>query len=337
MSHDLQMARGAADGGYNLAIGEPYFMQELLLKHVRVTSDHSKPLRYPAIGGEPELIESLHRLHPEYSHIVVTTGAKQGIEACLYALAESEGRRSVFHAAPYWPSYPTLAQKQGLEFNPRHPNLAEEIFVVTSPNNPDGKQRVLFKRHPDIWDAVYASPIYGYWGEAPPHRMAIFSAAKYLGLSGIRVGWVGTNEPELAAKISYFVEISTSGVAVNSQMWLHGCLQALREPSQIARLTEAHLEARAALILNGNTFNELLSAIVEDVSGVPSRGEGMFAWFKAKDPDQFVRAMSISKVRLVTGEACGEKRPGYYRMSMGQMPEYTREALTALRNAYEAL
>lgn len=331
MSFDLQMARDGADG-FNLAIGEPYFLRETLLKAMRMTA-LSKPLTYPRIGGEEELLEELHRQLPAYKYIVITNGAKQAIEAAFYAFRTVERRSVVVHQAPYWPSYPTLAKSQGLDFNVAAPTEAQ-IFCCTSPNNPDGSQFTVLNRSPDLWDAAYAQPLYGFYGVPPPHRIAVFSAAKQLGLSGLRVGWFCTNEEKLADAAAYFVEITTSGVSLPSQMHLLGCLQALRDPAQISELTARTFEARAALMTNGNTFNELISDLTQYSRGVPADGSGMFAWFKARRPGDFARALRDAKVKVVSGLACGEHEQGWYRMSMGHTPEVTRAALLALKHEY---
>jgi aspartate/methionine/tyrosine aminotransferase len=331
MSHDLQMARGAAEGEYNLAIGEPFLVQELLLPEIRVQAV-SKPLTYPVVGGEPELLEELHRLLPQYRYITVTNGCKQAIEASFFALKGLERRSVVQHRAPFWPSYPTLAKSQGLDFNFVAPHEAV-IKVITAPNNPDGSQP-LGGEDCDIWDGAYSQPLYGFTGIPPLHRIGVFSAAKYLGLSGIRVGWVGTNERAVHDRTAYFVEITTSGVSIPSQMHLTGVLRAMRDPKQMGRITKASFEARAALMTNGNSFNELISDMTKTVRGVPVDGTGMFAWFLARDPERFARALKAARVKLVTGEACGEHAKGWYRMSMGHRPEITREALRRLREAY---
>jgi aspartate/methionine/tyrosine aminotransferase len=345
MSFDLQMARGSADGEFNLAIGEPFFLQQILLPAVKL-DEHPQPLTYPQVGGEDQLKEQLHRLYPQYQYVVVTNGCKQAIEAAFYAFRKVEMRDRVFHHTPYWPSYPTLAANRGLQFNTvSHREMT--IFVATSPNNPDGTElpaNPLWKKYRygigpvwDLWDAAYAHPMYGYQGVPPEHRVAVFSAAKLLGLSGLRVGWLCTNDQKLAEKAAYFVEITTSGVSVSSQVTVAAYLRAFSDPNQMMKLTDLGFEARAALMTNGDLFYSNIGHLVSGTRGVPASGQGMFAWFKARNPEVFDRALKQAKVKVVTGDACGEKEPGWYRMSMGQMPEYTEQALRAVRSAYEEI
>lgn len=323
---DLQMSRGTIEGGYNLAIGEPIFLQDKLL-HI---SDHlhiNKPLQYPKVGGETDLLKELHERYT-YDYIVVTNGAKQAIEAAFSAFKKLEDRNAVLTPMPYWPSYPTLAKNQGLAFNEFVSPVMKYISVNTSPNNPDGSEHD--NNVADIWDAAYASDTYGFSGTPPRHRVAIFSAAKLLGLSGIRVGWLCTNEKAIADAAAHHVEITTSGVSVLSQEHLYKCLWQWSPDYGNEKLAEA----KESLNQNSMLFQQLMQGMVRMVDGVPKNGKGMFAWFQAQDPEKFAIALKEAKVMLVTGEACGESKPDFYRMSMGNKPEVTREALTKLREAY---
>lgn len=332
MSADMQMARGAAEGEINLAVGEPYFLQDAVLRRLRVRPI-SRNMEYPRVGGEPELLEELRRQHPNSKHIVVTNGAKQAIEAAFFAFKTVERRSIVSHPAPYWPSYPTLAKALGLDFNVAGPRSAG-IVCNTSPNNPDGSQDYLMGTRFDLWDAAYAQPLYGFHGIEPLHRVAVYSAAKQLGLSGLRVGWLVTDDDDLANAASYFVEITTSGVSVLSQMHAAACMRALRDPNQLPENVENSFRARAALMANGASFQELIGDLTHQFYGVPRDGSGMFAWFAAKRPESFARALKDAKVKVVTGDACGERQDGWFRMSMGHRPEVTRQALERIKHEY---
>lgn len=330
MSHDLQMAR-ATGPGYNLAIGEPFFLQAEFLDKLEISTPPKK-LLYPSVGGEPELVVAIrdymlrtYNMSPE--HVVVTNGCKQAIAAAFYAFADVERRHVVVHGAPYWASYPTLAQSIALEFNSRGPKEAL-VSVVTSPNNPDGWEPYPPKTPYDLWDAAYAHEVYGWSGVAPIHRVSVWSAAKLFGGSGLRVGWLATDDAALAAKAAYHVEVSTSGVSTPSQMHLLGILNGIRaRPEDTKRLYR--LAARV-LEENADSFNDLVADHCARIGGLPASGRGMFAWFQARDPEAFASALVRAQVKLVTGEACGVYGAGWYRMSLGHEAEYTRKALTKL-------
>jgi aspartate/methionine/tyrosine aminotransferase len=334
MSTDMQLARVTGEGEVNLAIGEPFFLQKHLLTRMWLPKQIPSSPLYPCVGGEEFLLDELRRLHHRYKYIVVTNGAKQAIEAAFYAFKQ-QGKTNVVHRVPYWPSYPTLARSQGLGFNVTA--NAQSITCITSPNNPDGYQDMA-QTECDVWDAAYAHPLYGWKGLYPRARVAVYSAAKQLGLSGLRVGWLCTNEPELALAAGHLIEITTSGVSLPSQAYLAECLKAMRDPGQVQALTSGEFAAQAQLLANGSSFLTYLLDVCEGgAKGVPLTGSGMFAWFRAKEPAKFAKALVLAKVKLVTGEACGATEPGWYRMSMGHDYEVTARALYQIRAEVDAL
>lgn len=320
MSADLQLVRGEVDG-FNLAIGEPVVIQERLMPFI--SPIHVKgPLFYPSLGGDKELLLVLQAAYLD-SYVVITTGAKQALEAAFFALKTVEGKEGVSHTPPYWPSYPTLSKNQGLKFSATPQK--NYINVVTSPNNPDGKES---PAPADIHDAVYDCEVYGSSGHLNLAKIRVFSAAKMYGLSGLRVGWAVTEDKKLAEAMAYYVEITTSGVSVSSQRILADVIEKM--PS-IYPFVFPH--ARADILMNGSLFNRYISAHCESIEGVPETGKGMFAWFKVKEPAKFKQALDDSKVFVVTGEACGASEDGWFRMSMGQNRGVTEKALKALSSS----
>lgn len=326
MSHDLQLARRST-GFTNLAIGEPIFLQETMEWH-RIPTDYwadFSPL-YPGLGGNEVLLNKLRERHSD-AHIVVANGAKQAIAATFYAY-RMLGKKSVHHKAPYWPSYPTLAKSAQLRFL-KKPNDTS-VIVTTAPNNPDGTYGGPKKCH--IWDAVYASEVYGWrWSERPDYEVAIYSAAKMYGLSGLRIGWLATDNKEIADAAAYFVEITTSGVCSVAQ----GHLAAVMDLEEEASESGAKTQARIKLLTNGKSYSELLGPLLDKCEGFPANGQGMFAWVKPRDYEKFTKAVEMAKVQFVTGEACGI--PGWYRCSVGQNVEATSNALNRIVQAYSAL
>jgi aspartate/methionine/tyrosine aminotransferase len=207
---------------------------------------------------------------------------------------------------------------QAIDFNSK---LA--VSIITSPNNPDGSEQYFAERRYNIWDAAYASPVYGWSGKAPNHDISVWSAAKMYGVSGLRVGWLVTNDERIAAQAALYVEKTTSGVANISQSILTRLLYLERQEL----LDEVLSFAREDLLMNGATFNDKIAKYCEIVEGAPN-GRGMFAWFYPLNEQAFDEALIAAKVKIVPGHACG--RPGWIRMSMGQTVDVTRLALEAL-------
>lgn len=318
---DMQLARGVHDG-YNLAIGEAHILQKNLVLPSRKTTRGEN--EYPAPAGDPMLLKELKNLYPNRS-VVVTNGAKQALSAALYALHDST-KHGVYHSAPYWPSFPTLAKMENLGFvcdKPRFSGLY--IHILTRPNNPNG---YVYKGFDDcdIFDAAYASPTYGFKEEHQPEsQIMVESASKLLGLSGLRIGWAVTHNPLLAERMAKYVELHTSGVNVPSQRKVAACLAGMD------KLQKGFAKARRELLVNGDILQSALGGFIDKIEGVPANGTGMFAWIRLF-PDvamQFEKALEVTKVRMIKGEACGF--PGWWRISMAQTNDLTYEALDMVK------
>lgn len=330
----MSMVRDHVEGEFNLAVGEPFFLQKGVYGPLYPTG-YKTPVLYPALGGEKKLVDLLKARHPD-KHIVVTNGAKQALAASIYAIDRSSNGHSsaVYHPAPYWPSYPTIASMSGLGFRANH-GLATDVTVITYPNNPTGVQPSLMDQEYDIWDAAYASLIYGFTGKEPKHKMSVWSAAKLFGVSGYRIGWVATENERLAQLAAEFVEKTTSGVSILSQMFLYRLLGEIKSSS-------LHSEEQFTKIgseLLCETSNEFMHLamhvpIFERIEGHPLCGQGMFAWVKAKDPARFELALELAKVKVVAGKHCGQNEPGWYRISLGVMPDVMRAAVKAILEVY---
>lgn len=330
---DMQLARGVNDGWYNLAIGEAHVLQRNLNLPSRKTTRGEN--EYPAPQGDPMLIKEIQNLNPG-AHVVVANGAKQALSAALYALHTSPFYqfKNIYHTAPYWPSFPTLAKMENMQFSTKGPSSPifnhQYIHILTLPNNPDGYSAYQVPGKCDIWDAVYASETYGFRKEnTPNYSIKVESASKKFGLSGLRIGWIVTPFHGLATRAAEYVELHTSGVSVPAQRKVAACLAGMD------KLQSGFDKARRELLINADIFLQELGGFVDNVVGVPYNGTGMFAFFKVF-PDtalQFETALETAKVRLIKGEACGYTSGGWWRMSMAQDPDLTYKALNAIKKA----
>jgi aspartate/methionine/tyrosine aminotransferase len=326
MGNDIEMARGANEEGvFNLAIGEPVFIQEAY--HLNLSKSTHVDFGYPPPTGIPSLKDLLEDLNP--GHIaVVTNGAKQALQASMAALRSMDNEYAVSVRTPFWPSLETLASNAGVQFkNP----ITNGANICVFPGNPDGISAELPDRT-GIWDAVYQSPIYYPKGGFIPepfksdeYKVKIGSLSKEYGLSGLRVGWALVNKdyPDLARAIAHQVEITTSGVSTVAQSFAE----------RVIRFHEVYdkEKARETLNKNGRSFNTHIARYCSKVMGVPANQGGMFAWLKAKLPRHiFKDACRAAKVLVVDGRSCGAP-DGWFRISMGHNAQYTERALFTLR------
>jgi aspartate/methionine/tyrosine aminotransferase len=324
----MQLIRDHVPGGFNLAVGEPFFLQQVYGK-LYPRAVYGK-MTYPVLNGEPDLLNLL-KARFSGQHVVVTNGAKQAILACAYALRVKYNKTFMTHEAPYWPTYPTMADMSKLDFRAGDFEPEGALRVITAPNNPDGSLSNRPYMEYDIWDAAYASPIYGWDYLVPWHKMSVWSAAKLFGPSGYRIGWVATGDPELARLASEYVEKTTSGVSLPSQRLLYGLLFNLNTLTHAER-QKYEAQARAYLLENRSTLALRLGSYFSEMKGLPDSGRGMFAWVKAKDPEHFRKLLDAAKVKVVSGEFCGGEE-GWFRISLGVLPETLKEAASAIQDA----
>ncbi len=336
MNHDIAFAKKRGTG-FNLAIGEPYCLQSILAARLEIPrlAAREEDLQYPELGGHPELLEQLRARYPGM-HVVVANGAKQALEAALHYYATSMpggvALGAVYAKRPYWPSFETLARNQLLTFirdEESLPNYHPEDVcrILTAPGNPCGWDYERAK-HTQIWDAAYASPLYGWrWKEPFTWEVKVESASKMLGVSGLRVGWLVTENPQLAERAAMFVESTTSGVSNLSQRLVARMLS-----TDLSVSTET-----AAQVINMNhfTLQEGLYGL-KIVERFAPEGLGMFAWFQIRVDAQpaFERALKKADVHMLRGSVFGQREPGWYRASLGLAPRDMANAVEALTRSF---
>lgn len=333
-SADSQLVRSRSTDGWNLAIGEPHLLREVMSPYY--PRHYPADLSYPDTVPDPDLMTELRKRHPT-GHIVVTTGAKQALYAAIWAILQIriESDR-LYHRAPYWPSYPTIAERSGLQFVSTCHELSDRqwertVKVSTEPNNPDGSSDYTTMTWPtkvpsepgcDIWDAAYADhDLYGWNGVIPKHKISVWSAGKLLGSPGARVGWLVTEDEYLARLAGQYVEQHTSGVATTSQYHVAATMRNLEGVEHRVKR-----DFRVQLYSNRALFHGYLEDHIIDRETDFNRG--MFAWFEPKNPEQFKAAIDKLKILMVDGSACGA--PGCYRASLGLTNSKFHSAVLAL-------
>ena len=214
---------------YDMKWGEPVAVREALAMELPLGwQQPGVDLRYPLHEGEPRAVGAIRRIvsHTQarsYKHVLVTSGCTQALQAALYAAVPDPDERvatQVAIAQRSFSLYPQIVALQG--FNLKTGFDGKGLAIIDSPSNPDGELRSNAGRRAAnvIWDAAYHSETYGALpGDAKPDCFAMCgSAAKTLGLPGLRVGWLGTDSQQVYDLALEYVTASSLGAGLADQM-----------------------------------------------------------------------------------------------------------------------
>lgn len=325
---------------HDLGIGEPRFLSPV--KNFLMGLLHRKDIAnrgYPTKGGEPELIDALSVFPGKYK--VVCNGAKQALYAAIDSLSGPDVGAIQTTSAPYWNYLTAISQRSCLRLNRvEHYYDKESILTLnTSPNNPDG---IISDKECDIWDAAYAHGVYGFDDEKHniKHKVSVWSASKLFGLSNARIGWLATDNIQIAKDAATYVEQTTSGVSGMSQQLLLNVLVNLSKPRNAEETFHLYGDARSTLVSNARLVFEAMKDVIGKgnllLNGTKdfTMPNGMFAWVRAKDAEKFSEALRKAEIKTINGVNFGIEDKNWHRISLGchkfQMEEAMEDFSKAL-------
>lgn len=311
--------------------GDPLVIRQALVETLGndylISKINLESVGYPPHLGSPKLIEQMKDLEEMRSgyrpkHLMVTCGGTGAISAALYAL-DNIGIEYIVTNNRYYPIYPSIIGVQDKvmiteykrqKINPSNKSI---ITLVDSPSAPEGL--IYPFRDVDIWDAAYATRTYGCkLREHKPstYRIMCGSLSKTLGLAGLRLGWVSTNDDDLAHSLSIYVTASYVGLSKPSMDIAEQILENVDLDS---------FEYKAANYLNDNR-NEMQKVLTKFGQGnVPSRG--MFALLELGKVER--KALERANVKWLPGSQWGED-DNWARLSLGPYRETVRDAVRAI-------
>lgn len=333
---------------WDLGAGEPLIVADALRDWedliTRGASIYNPRGLYPRIGGHPQLIDRIKAWmqsagHRVPKHVVVTCGAKQALAALVYDRVTNGYLKRITHLGPYWPTLKSIVTVAGGAL--RAVDVVRNgVTIVTSPNNLDGLQHVGVSSK--IWDASYASPAYG-WNDVHVDSVAtVFSMAKLFGVPDIRVGWIATDDDEVAERVAAYVEVQTSGVASESQSRAAAILSVFQESPHFWLFCS---KVSYSLERNRQLLERLWAGYVETFPR--SVGMYFYCWpsrdLKKHDREIFHQALKKADVAYVPGTACGQEDLFYgsqkgaskycYRFNLAQREAVVRGAAEAVLKA----
>jgi aspartate/methionine/tyrosine aminotransferase len=212
----------------DLKFGDPVAIRSLIHQVYPITA-WQLGYRQDDSQAEENIVRWVRNYYQEkfgisYKHILLTHGATGALDIILGIRGVSD--KLMFGDMAFgW--YSRLAEKHGflqLKFSSEMPQTVatdeRTILITDSPNNPWGKNIGNFATgFPfTIWDSVYASNIFTDTKKIlpPDHDCMVGSFSKMFGMSGLRIGWIGTNQDFHANTFTKEIETSYCGLSAAS-------------------------------------------------------------------------------------------------------------------------
>ena len=330
----------------HLGGGEPTYPAPQAAVDAIIQKAQSRKIKYTPSSGTPELKKAVlqytktHYAHTfEISNVLISAGAKQALFNFL--LAAVEPGDEVIFPAPFWVSYPEMVKlaggtpvvvkpAQGLRVSVQEIKAAvtpkTKAILLNSPCNPAGhilsadfiKELVKFAEQKQIFlvmDDIYHQLVFD--GATTPNPCAyakdfnnlviINGVSKLYGLTGLRIGWAVSANPDLISAMGRMQAQSTS------------CNSDLSEVAACAALTGSQdcvKDLCAVLEDNRNTLLAELAKIPHIRVEKPQATFYSFVDFSYYNKDSNALATYLLEkvlVAVVPGKAFGAE--GYLRIS----------------------
>lgn len=306
----------------DLGYGNPGFIQEIFKKEGDIKQHISSDLSHYFFAKHPieELSNLIKKIHAKYntalinenSHVVITVGAVQAIQAAL-SYYQSKGYNKVFIPKPYWGRFDDFTNLCKLDVV--DVDSVESISFITSPNNPDGSNQTEMSAM--IRDACYNWDHYSDKTYMSSDDITIFSYSKLTGFSSTRIGWAIVQNKEIAEYMQNYVNIFTSGVGIDSQISALNVLKILDTKPEIITQAKEILSKR----------KELLAKIIKD-KNIPINilsKDGMFSYVQCEQ--NIIEKLNIE---TVTGSFFHDPRPNIHRLNIGTTEDVFQEFIKRL-------
>lgn len=319
---------------YDFAWGDTPGLREILSKYVNLQKLQFNILDsgYPDENGDPRLVELVKRLLRRhfkrvYKHVIITSGATQALKVTIEALNEGKKVRTPTLSYPYLKSIASASI-----FNP----LPSPLEVVESPSNPLGLIKTCEELNSvPIWDATYASPIFSDVDTEIYHIAAVGSLGKYLGMTGLKIGYIALSSDEAFEKISKVLQYSQAGCSKFSQDVAIYCLEEL---FKLDKMSEYEKEAKELLKANRKSVEGLFKGVekLKDLNEVDmnmfkgANKQGMF--YIAKADLKLLTKLDKNGIKVTDLYKCGYGEQGkFIRINLARTRDETKQLVKLLK------
>lgn len=262
----------------------------------------------------------------KYKHVIITNGTVGAINTVLRVLKKKENKSICITHKYVFPYYEHIIDKNGYKhvtglYKDHERQLAQKgvVGLVDSPSNPEGDILLYTDNHNNIiWDSVYSNPVYiNGIAMTPDHRVNCGSFSKVLGLTGLRVGYIATNNDDdynLFLKDNLY---ENSSISVPSQDLTIDILN---------NIDMYNFMRSAKYRINNN--REMWDKIVYLFEGQAVPEDGMF--FAAWTSPYTVKLLNKLGITFIELDKDGKNK--YIRFNLAQTNDITLKAIKMIQN-----
>jgi L-tryptophan--pyruvate aminotransferase len=282
----------------DMAWGSPAFLVPYWQKH-KIKIDNIKRIKNYQYGSRRKLKRLIKETHKKIGnaetknkHIVVAGGASQILLGLMCVLKElNPNTQYAWAEPPHFSRFPILADLAKLKWI----NDELAVTIASNPNNPDS--RTSDEIGSSILDLCYNWPQYTNIKKYD-HPIMVFSLSKATGHASTRIGWAVIRDKVIAKKLENYIEVSTGGLSIESQ------IMAERILAHQLTTTETIFE------YGRNVLSERWKEIEKRKHKLPYvtlNNSGMFFWAKGK---------CQSNVLNINGKLLGATED-FFRLNIG--------------------
>lgn len=331
----------------HLEVGEPDLEPPISIKDALNEAMELKRYRYTDPAGIKELRDALKdHLNLEHNNIIITHGARFGVYLAISSLNEGD---EIIVIEPAWPAYKDAAKLSKVSVNTIRSSLEREwsidleelkdminintkMIVLNYPNNPSGKildndiMRGIVDIAKDNGIVILSDEVYSYYSfkefksikEYDVDYILISSFSKAFAMTGFRVGFAASNNPDIIKKMVKHQAIALTSVAEPMQ---YAALKALNEDYSIYK----------------KIIRDRLEFLADRLKGMPlsfyKPDGGMYIFARVDKDDfdslEFSNNMLNQGLAITPGVAFGNYK-NYLRISACNDKSVLEEGLTIL-------